>query len=338
MKKITTPYFTYLCCTLVWTSLFMIISCSPDRHIQDESNEVAALDQEIIALPSSPHLVVLGITQDAGYPQIDCKEACCTSVWKDKSKRKMVSCLGLRDPSSGQVWIFDATPDFKDQLNILTKGNTSATFDFAGVFLTHAHMGHYTGLMHLGREALGAREVPVYAMPRMKDFLESNGPWDQLVKLQNISLKQLTDRSAIQLTQDLSVTPLQVPHRDEYSETVGFIIKGQAKSALFIPDIDKWEKWDTDINALIKTVDYAFLDGSFYQNGEIPGRDMSMIPHPFISESITRFDKLEEEQKKKIHFIHFNHTNPLLNSTSAESIEFSKTDYQLAFEGQVLTL
>ena len=32
-----------------------------------------------------------------------------------------------------------------------------------------------------------------------------------------------------------SVTPIQVPHRDEYSETAGYIIKGKNKKALFIP-------------------------------------------------------------------------------------------------------
>ena len=69
--------------------------------------------------------------------------------------------------------------------------------------------------------------------------------------------------------------PFLVPHRDEFSETVGFEIKGENKTAVFIPDIDKWSKWNSDLKELIKRVDYAFLDATFYKNGEIPSRDMS---------------------------------------------------------------
>jgi len=29
-------------------------------------------------------------------------------------------------------------------------------------------MGHYTGLMHFGREVMGTNNLPVYAMPKMK--------------------------------------------------------------------------------------------------------------------------------------------------------------------------
>jgi pyrroloquinoline quinone biosynthesis protein B len=159
-----------------------------------------------------------------------------------------------------------------------------------------------------------------------------------LVKLQNISLQVISSQSEIKLTEQLSVTPLQVPHRDEYSETVGYIIKSNQKSVLFIPDIDKWDKWDLDINDIIKTVDYAFLDGSFYQNGEIPGRDMSQIPHPFITESMERFNVLEKHDREKVYFIHLNHTNPLLNRESVEFAQFSESDFNLAQEGDIISL
>ena len=46
-------------------------------------------------------------------------------------------------------------------------------------------------------------------------------------------------------------------------------------SVLFIPDIDKWEKWGQDIRSVAGRFDYLFLDGSFYADGELPGRDMS---------------------------------------------------------------
>ena len=181
-----------------------------------------------------------------------------------------------------------------------------------GIFLTHAHIGHYTGLMYLGKEATNAKKVPVYAMPKMGGFLEQNGPWNQLVTNNNITLKKLENNKAIVLSENLKVIPFTVPHRDEYSETVGYTIIGPNKTALFIPDIDKWEKWETNIIAAISKVDYAFIDATFYDAEEINNRDISQIPHPFVIESMALFDNLSETQKKKIHFIHFNHTKPFI--------------------------
>lgn len=263
-------------------------------------------------------VVVLGTAQDAGYPQIDCKKDCCKKYWEKKMTRRKVSCLALFDPESGQKWIFDATPDFTEQLHEAEKIQTGK---LSGIFLTHAHIGHYSGLMYLGREGMSAIELPVYAMPQMNKFLQNNGPWNQLVALKNIKLLQLQADSAIQLTSKISVTPVIVPHRDEYSETVGYSIKTENRSLLFIPDIDKWQKWNRDIKEMVKQYDYLFLDGTFYADGELPGRNMNEVPHPFVQESLTLFNELTVSEKKKIWFIHFNHTNPLLNKSS---FEFSK--------------
>lgn len=307
--------------------IFITFSCSdtpPSSKKESPINEIS----------KNPYIKVLGIAQDAGFPQANCKKECCKNVWEDKGLRKMVSCLAVVDPSSNESWIFDATPDFKDQLKQLTAQN----INLSGIFLTHAHIGHYTGLIHLGREVMGANEVPVFAMPKMKFFLENNGPWSQLVTLKNIDIQALKNDSTVFVNKNISVTPLLVPHRDEFSETVGYKIKGKSKSALFIPDIDKWQLWDKDILEEIKMVDYAFLDGSFFENGEIPGRDMSEIPHPFIQESIALFSQLSKEDKAKIHFIHFNHTNPILKEESKAQREVKGEGMNIAKELAIFEL
>jgi pyrroloquinoline quinone biosynthesis protein B len=284
----------------------------------------------------SQYVVVLGIAQDAGYPQAACEKSCCREAWADKAKRKTVSCIGLVDKTAAKKWIFDATPDFKDQIQRLQAfagGNALPN----GIFLTHAHIGHYTGLMQLGREVLGAKEMPVFTMPKMKDFLTQNGPWGQLVTLKNIEIQALAQETAIELAKDLKVTPFLVPHRDEYSETVGYQIQGTKKKLIFIPDIDKWQKWKTDLIATLKSVDYALIDGTFLKNGEIKGRDMSEIPHPFVAETIDLLKNLPLSERKKVIFIHFNHTNPLLFSEKARE-EVVKMGFSVAFEGQVLEL
>jgi len=205
-------------------------------------------------------------------------------------------------------------------------------------FLPHAHMGHYTGLLHLGREVMGARRVPVYAMPRMREFLTRNGPWSQLVAIENIALKEMENESAVQLNERIRVTPFLVPHRDEFSETVGFRIEGPNHSAIYLPDIDKWKRWSTSIEDVIAKVDIAFLDGTFFADGELSGRSIAMIPHPFVTETITRFAKLPPSERSKVRFLHLNHTNPLLDPRSAATRRVQSAGHHVARQGDVFGL
>lgn len=284
-------------------------------------------------IPAEPYMLVLGVAQDAGYPQINCKKDCCKNAWENSKLKKMVSCIAIIDPIHQQQWIIDATPDIKDQIQLIK--NITGTEKINGVLLTHAHIGHYTGLMHFGREAMGANKIPVFTMPKMKNFLEKNGPWSQLVQLENISLKQITADSMFFLNKNIKIKPFLVPHRDEFSETIGYKIIINNKSLIFIPDIDKWEKWDRDITEEIKNSDYAFLDATFYKNGELK-RDMSEIPHPFVEESIKLFSSLSKKDKNKIHFIHFNHTNPLLIDGSSAQKEVLEKEFNIAKQKQII--
>ncbi len=284
-------------------------------------------------LPNSPYVMVLGVAQDAGYPQMNCKKECCSAAWENPELQRATSCLAIVDPTTNQQWIIDATPNIKEQLQILKQKTGNEKLD--GILLTHAHMGHYTGLMHFGREVMGTDNLPVFAMPKMKTFLEENGPWSQLVQLENINIKALTSDSTFSLNERIKIKPFLVPHRDEFSETVGYEIMINNKSLIFIPDIDKWEKWETDISELITKVDYAFLDATFYKNGELK-RDMSEIPHPFVEESMELFSSLSDDNKQKVHFIHFNHTNPLLIEGSTAQKEVLDKGFNCAEEDQII--
>lgn len=282
-----------------------------------------------------PYIVVLGTAQDAGYPQANCNRNCCANAWENLQNTKYVSCIALVDPVSNQQWLIDATPDIKFQLRLLEKQTKINPLN--GIFITHAHIGHYAGLMQLGREVIGTKNMPVYVMKRMKSFIKRNAPWNQLIKIKNILLKDLENQHAIQLNKRIKITPFLVPHRDEYSETVGYRIETKKKTLIYIPDIDKWHDWDTDISNLITNVDYALLDGTFYQDGELE-RDMSEIPHPFVKETMDLFSKHSKEDKQKIYFIHLNHTNPLLIDGSAEQKEVIELGFNIAKQGNIITL
>ena len=279
----------------------------------------------------SDYIQILGIVQDAGYPHIGCEKDCCKVV---SPGDYFVSCLGLVDKTNNKRYLFDATPDIHNQINLLEKFPEANLID--GIFLTHAHIGHYTGLMYLGREGLGGKNIMVYALKRMARFLSKNGPWDQLVKLNNISIQTISNKEFVKLSANIFVIPIRVPHRDEYSETVGYKIIGKSKKILFIPDIDKWDEWKKSIIEEVKLVDYAFIDGTFYNGSEL-NRDMREIPHPSIEETLQLFSNQPLAERNKIYFIHINHTNPILTNKNGirdlvESLGFNIAERGLKFK------
>ena len=282
-------------------------------------------------IKSNYTLKILGVVQDGGMPHLGNNKTCCENIKQDK----YVTSLMLMNNKNNESFLFDASPDINKQLNFM---GDRIKKDLKGIFLTHAHIGHYTGLMYFGREALNSKLVNVYAMPRMKKFLEENGPWSQLVSLQNISIIELSNESKISIDSNVIVQPVEVPHRAEFSETVGYKIYGPNKTALFIPDIDKWYLWEKSIVDEIKQVDYAIIDATFYDSKEVNYRDISEIPHPFVTESMDLFDSIDIKEKNKIYFIHLNHTNPLINKDSYQYKLVRSKGYNVAEEGMKLNL
>ena len=281
-----------------------------------------------------PYILVLGIAQDGGYPHAGCVKKCCEMLWEIGDKEKVTS-LGIIDPKLNRSWIIDATPDFAKQYHILTKVHNT---QLQGIFLTHAHMGHYIGLLQLGREVMGAKDINVFCMPKMKYFLENNAPWQQLIDLNNISIKLLKSAKKHKLSHHLFIEPFLVPHRDEFSETVGYRVMGPKNSAIFIPDIDKWSKWDQDIKKVILNSNISFIDGTFFSNDEIPHRDMSEIPHPFIIETMEQLSSLNSMNTNKVHFIHLNHSNPALREHTSATKLIKAKHFNIAREGQTFDL
>ena len=286
----------------------------------------------------SPFALVLGTAQDGGLPQIGGNAEPDVAARRDPKLKRLVASLLIVDPGSDERFLIDATPDIREQVEIadheapvpVTPSGRPPLF--GAIALTHAHVGHYTGLMQLGREAHGSAGQRVLVSSRMARFLESNGPWDLLVKLNHIRLETLEPGVSFKLNDRLSLTPIIVPHRDEYSDTVAFIVKGPTRSLLWLPDIDKWEKWDRRIEEVVAGVDTAYVDGTFFDATELPGRAISEVPHPFITESLARFAALPEQERRKIVFVHLNHTNPAATPGSAAARAIEKAGMRVAQE------
>ena len=282
----------------------------------------------------TPYIVILGTAQDGGYPQAGCNKECCKEAWKNPALRRRVTSIAIIDPMTKERWLFDITPDFKEQFHILEELSPALDKNIlSGIFLTHGHVGHYTGLINLGREVINTQNVDVFAMPMMLEFLSYNNPWKQLILNKNIRLNSLSEDSTVPLTEDVSISPLEVPHRGELTETVGYKIVGPNKTILFIPDIDYWNE---KILSLIDQSDIAIVDGTFFNKDELPERNIEEIPHPLMVESMQVFKNLSA--KNKIYFTHFNHTNPVLSPESVESKTVLENGFLIAQEKQIIEL
>ena len=284
----------------------------------------------------SEYIYVLGNVQDAGLPHIGCKHEFCKEKFNEFEEYFTTS-IAVIDPLNSKYILFEATPDLPYQLNYLEKKIFKKFLLPESIFITHAHIGHYAGLMYFGREALGSKDLKVNVLPKMANFLKTNGPWSQLVELNNINIKEINFGQKANYLTNISITPIMVPHRDEYSETAAYQIIGKNKKALFIPDIDKWEKWDKNLIELVQEFDYLLLDATFYDSKEI-NRDISEIPHPLVSETISLLDNLTTEDKSKVYFIHMNHTNIMLDPKSELSEYVLSKGFNIARLGLRLKL
>jgi pyrroloquinoline quinone biosynthesis protein B len=263
-----------------------------------------------------PKLHVLGIAQDAGVPQAACDSPNCEAARRDPSRRHLAASVAIALPG-GAVWLVDATPDLREQLDIaIALGTASGASPprrrpVAGVLLTHGHMGHYLGLAHFGFEAAHTDQIPVRATARMAALLRDNAPWGQLVRLRNIVLEEITPGVAFDLG-PVRVVPIAVPHRAEYTDTLAYRFEGPRTTVLYIPDTDHWAKHD-DPASLFDGVDIALVDATFASMDELPGRDLEEIAHPTVASTIALLEDRVARGELQVVLIHLNHSNPLLD-------------------------
>lgn len=294
----------------------------------------------LLAHGNAPYVLVLGTAQDGGMPQIACTCDACESARRDPDTRRLITSLLLVDPSSDKRWLFDAGPELPEQVELArghghvgqnTARGRPALFD--GVFITHAHLGHYAGLLYLGREAYGSEPMNIFGTPQLLNFLGSNGPWSLLFRAGHAEGNALAPGATAALTEALSVSAIQVPHRDEFSDTVAFRIEGPHRALLYLPDIDKWDRWSTSLEGVLKTVDFALIDGTFYGPGELPGRDMAQVPHPFIVETMEHLAPLSATERGKVYFTHLNHSNPAAAPDGVAAAAIKRAGFHVLEEG-----
>ncbi|MGE3173061.1 MAG: MBL fold metallo-hydrolase [Planctomycetota bacterium] len=266
-------------------------------------------------------LVVLGTAQDGGLPHFGCDRPCCTAARRD-GRVLWPSCLGVVDRDSGQLLLVEATPRVEEQVALLHQvagAHDRGRRPVDAVLLTHAHIGHYLGLALFGREVASTPGVPVYCSPRMAGFLRGHGPWQQLVGLEQIALHEVLPRTPFAPLSGLQVTAIPVPHRDEFSDTMAFVLRGPRRAVLFVPDIDAWDRAPGLLDELLAGVDVAYVDGTFFDGSELPDRDLAEIRHPLMTDTMRRLAAFARERPGAVRFLHLNHTNPALHDAAVRA-------------------
>lgn len=284
-------------------------------------------------------LRVLGTAQDGGFPHAACGTDRCRHARKHPEVARYISSLGLIVPNTGR-YLVDATPDIRDQLELMPQPADAEKMNRApvdGVFLTHAHIGHYLGLAFFGFEAIHTRGLPAYATPAMGAFLRDHAPWQQLMRLGNLEHRPLDDGDSVALG-DVRVTAIRVPHRNEYADTVAYRFQGPNRTAVFVPDCDPWHRWRDGAEALLEGVDVALVDATFYSGDELPGRDLDKIGHPLMVDTMDWLEPRVKSGAMQVVFIHLNHSNPAIVEGSPEHTKVKARGFAVARDGDEIGL
>ena len=276
-------------------------------------------------------LTVLGIAQDGGRPQPGCQRPCCQDL-SAVDYRSPVS-LGIKT-KNGTTILIEATRDLGRQL--ITFGEPNIDH----LFLTHAHLGHVDGLGLFGRETMSARGIPLHSSPSMQNLIKSTPAWALLLEQ---GVFELTEIGHVKID-DVVIESIAIPHRAELSDMHAFVLRGKEHSVLFLPDHDSWDQTlsahsASSIREWLKEIEvtHALLDGTFWSGDELQGRDMSVVPHPTIQDSLARLGQ-KQSGDPEIYFTHLNHTNPAYREDGAEYQKITKFGWRVSSEGQRINL
>lgn len=292
--------------------------------------------------PDAVELVVLGIAQDGGLPHFGCEQPCCVEA-RQQGRMLFPTALGLIDRRGGgapRLLLVEATPRIEEQVAMLhrvagVQGRGRQPVD--AVMTTHAHLGHFLGLLWFGREVAGSRALPLHASSRFCEFLAGNAPWKQLLTLGQLQLQPFAPGGEFSPWPGITVRAVPVPHRDEWSDTMAFLLRGPTRSVLFVPDVDAWHRAPGLLEQLLVDADVAYLDGTFYDGRELPDRDLAEIPHPPITATMALLAEQARQRPGRIRFLHCNHSNPVLHDAAVRSAVLA-AGFGIAEQGERLGL
>ena len=273
-------------------------------------------------------LVLLGIAQDGGRPQAGCSKSCCIGL--GPNEHSFPTSLGII--GQDKLHIIDVTRSLGNQLQYLDNRVPDE------VWLTHAHIGHIDGLGLFGRETMNVKGAKLHVSKLMLELINQTPHWQIMIQQGVFSIDVINNGESRQST-GFSITPILVPHRGELSDTHAFIIRGDNKSLLYLPDHDSWDEtlslygmntireWLASLQA-----DIALIDGTFWSYNELSERSQQVYSHPPIKQTIGMLG-YKQQGDPDIIFFHLNHTNPVYDEWSEEHTKVVEMGWSIAKQG-----
>tara|TARA_B100001250_G_scaffold50110_1_gene39175 strand:+ start:237 stop:1124 length:888 start_codon:yes stop_codon:yes gene_type:complete len=295
-------------------------------------------------MASGVSVTILGTAQDGGIPQAGCSCERCNEAHKDLRLRKYPVSLGIIG-TDGSKHIIEVTKNLSEQLMIWST-NGNELFIPETVSITHLHLGHVEGIGQFGKPVMASKEVDVFLSHKNKNIFDERSDIKLMIEENNIRTHAKNFNQLFEPMQGcgFSLQFISIPHRSELGDTAAIIIKGNKRNILFMPDQDSWEETleyysKENIREFLKMFDIneALIDGTFWSMEELPGRNISEIPHPTIQDSLKLLGK-RMENDPRISFLHLNHSNPVNDIGSKQRKLVEENGWRVSEIGDVLKL
>lgn len=293
-------------------------------------------------------LRTLGAGAGGGLPQWNCGCPQCRAAREGRIPAMTQSALAVS--VDGADWLLlNASPDLRLQLAATPALHPRALRDspVKAVLVTNADVDHITGLLSL-REQTG---FTLYATAATQQILAENSVFGvlnpELVRRETIALDQ-----PFEPLPGLTVTAWAVPGKVALylegaapdtqamgEQTIALTLRAAGRVVHYLPACATLPDW---LVARLAGADAVYFDGTVYADDDMAragtgaktGRRMGHLPMAGADGSLARLAHLTGRRR----YIHINNTNPALMHGSPERATVLAAGWELAADGEEITL
>ncbi|WP_260739661.1 pyrroloquinoline quinone biosynthesis protein PqqB [Tunturiibacter lichenicola] len=300
---------------------------------------------------------VLGAAAGGGLPQWNCACTNCSAVRNNEPNIRARSQSQLAVAAENDSWfLVNASPDLRDQLigypdlHPNSKNHLRDT-PVAGVILTSADLDHVLGLL-LMREFTPVR---IYATRPVISILKKNSFFQMLDRLPGQSRWTTIEPGvSFHLGQNLICTPIALSGSlpayvreedradlDLTGATIGVLLEEVNGARIaYLPALSSVSP---SLKELLCTCSAILIDGTFWSDDELqriqPGTPLSRsMGHLPISGQDGSLSTLRDLNGPRKIYTHINNTNPILNEQSSERQQVDDAGWEVAWDGQEITI
>ena len=232
-----------------------------------------------------------------------------------RARPRTQSSLAVRG-DGGPWWLVNASPDLRQQLETLERGNGAVrSAPVAGVLLTDAEIDHTAGLLLL-RES--GSPIRIYGDPEIERVLAPT-LLRMLDRFCGVDWHALVEARAID---GLAVEPFGD----------GLTFRDGSRMVTYAPAL---ARLDDAVLARFAASDLVLVDGTFWFGDDlarlgISTRTAADMGHVPLTDSLPALASLK---RPRVVLVHINNTNPILLEDSPERAQVERAGLEVAYDG-----